>query len=258
MNRTCRAVAVSALTAALVACHHDNPVRAEAPDLGCRQVTSAIDGMHDNLAFPPYFSERNPGKRGGEFDANRVLGALPHVAMRDGYTLDYVYHQDGMGGYPLLYARPADQQPYADESEYQAAPDQPNYLSFITPQDNAQGYLEYAILAQTANQFYLDWHANYNDWQVVCSSDDIEDVIRSLEDGGPGRPITDAQKQAARAIVDPEPSVVLDDTTAKVTMLVFTKWGGFYRRTLTINRSDHAIVDESDQPLVEYDCGIAF
>jgi hypothetical protein len=43
-----------------------------------------------------------------------------------------------------------------------------------------------------------------------------------------------------------------------VTMLVFTKWGGFYRRTLTINRADHSIVDEQDQPLVEYDCGVAF
>lgn len=256
MNRTRSVITVVALTAAMVACHTDAPSRAA--DLGCTQVTSAIAALHDDLPWPPQFDEPNATKRGGEFDANRIFEALPHVQMRDGYTLDYVYHQDRMGGYPMLYARPVAQRPYRDEAEYRAAPDQPNYLSFVAPQDTAEGYLEYVILAQSANQFYLDWHANYNDWQVVCDRDAIEDVIRSLDDARPGRPMTDAQQQAARAITDPAPSVVLDDTSATVTMLVFTKWGGFYRRTLTINRSDHAIVDESNRPLVEYDCGIAF
>ena len=41
-------------------------------------------------------------------------------------------------------------------------------------------------------------------------------------------------------------------------MLVFTKWGGFYRRTLTIGRRDHVIQDEQNRPLVDYDCGITF
>lgn len=41
-------------------------------------------------------------------------------------------------------------------------------------------------------------------------------------------------------------------------MLVFTKWGGFYRRTLVIDRRDHSIIDEQNTPLVEYHCGIAF
>lgn len=251
-----RAVAIAVL-AAVTALPGIVTAHAQPTDLGCHQVTAALNELHGNLSFPPNFSDPNPTKLGGEFDVNRTFDAFPHLKIAQGYTLDYVYHQDRMGGYPVLYARPVDQRPFANESEYQAAPDRPDYLSFITPQDSPEGYLEYAILAQSANQFYLDWHANYNDWQVVCSGDGIEGVIRSLQDR-PGRPMTEAQKQAARAIVDPEPSVAIDDTTATVTMVVFTKWGGFYRRTLTINRSDHAIVDERDQPLVEYDCGIAF
>lgn len=258
VDKTYRVVVIAALTAAMAACHSDVPARTEASDLGCHQATSAIQGMHDDLRFPPYFSERNASKRGGEFDANRIFDALPNLTMRDGFTLDYVYHQDGMGGYPVLYVRPTGQLPYATEAAYDAAPKQPDYLTFVTPRDSTEGYLEYAIFAQSANQFYLDWHANYNDWQVLCGGDDIEDVIRSLENEPLGRPMTDAQKQAARAISNPQPTVVLDDTTATVSMLVFTKWGGFYRRTLVIRRADHSIVDESDQPLVEYDCGVAF
>ena len=253
-----RLLAIAALVAAMLASHADVPARAETSDLGCHEATAAIRHMHDNLTLPPYFSERNATKRGGEFDANQIFEPLTHLTMRGGFTLDYVYHQDGMGGYPLLYARPVDQRPYLNESEYKAAPEQPDYYSFVTPQDSAEGYLDYAVFAVTANQFYLDWHANYNDWRVLCSTADVEDVIRSLGERSFGRPMTPAQQQAARAIPDPQPSVVLSDKSAMVTMLVFTKWGGFYRRTLTINRADHSIVDEHDQPLVEYDCGVAF
>jgi hypothetical protein len=50
----------------------------------------------------------------------------------------------------------------------------PNYLSFVVPQDSPEGYFEYAAFAVLASQFYLDWHANYNDWQVLCNKDDVE------------------------------------------------------------------------------------
>ena len=41
-------------------------------------------------------------------------------------------------------------------------------------------------------------------------------------------------------------------------MVAFTKWGGFVRRTLTITRSGHSIIDDQDRPLASYDCGVAF
>ena len=113
-------------------------------------------------------------------------------------------------------------------------------------------------LALSANQFYLDWHANYNDWQVVCGADGIEAVIASRDDGSFGRPMSTDQQRQARAITDPLPAVVLNDRTATVTMLVFTKWGGFFRRTLEIDRRDHSIRAEADVPVVSYDCGVAF
>lgn len=235
------------------------PAAAQPDDLGCGSSMATLTDLRDNLAFPPYFSTGDPAKRGGEFDPNRYFEAFPALSMRSGYALDWVYHQDGMGGYPVLYARPLSQPSYVNESEYRAAGGHPDYLRFIAPQDSPQGYFNYAALAMTANQFYLDWHANYNDWRILCDSRDVEEVIGSLQTGtAPVRPMTSQQQQAARSIQNPEPSVVLGDDTATVSMLVFTKWGGFYRRTLTIARADHAILDEQDRPLVEYDCGMAF
>ncbi|MCB1288336.1 MAG: hypothetical protein KDB47_11690 [Mycobacterium sp.] len=237
----------------------DPPARAGPTDLGCRQSMAVLADLRDGLSIPPYFSHENPVKRGGEFDPNRYFEAFPTLSMRSGYTLDWVYRQDGIGGYPILYARPVSQRPYADEKDYRAAGEHPNYLQFVEVQDSPRGFFDYAVLAMTANQFYQDWHARYNDWQVVCDGPGIEAIIDALTTGNPSaRPMTAAQQRAARAIADPSPTVTLDDRTATVSMLVFTKWGGFYRRTLTIDRNTHSILDEQDRPLVDYDCGIAF
>jgi hypothetical protein len=260
MNRN-RFFVIVTLIAATLACQTviPNRTRPDASDLGCHQTIAAVNALRGDLKFPQYFGQENPAKQGGEFDPNRYFEAFSHLRMQDGFVLDYVYHQDGMGGYPLLYARPVDQAPYVNEAEFAAAPDQPDYLTFVRPQDSPEGYFEYAAFAMLANQFYLDWHANYNDWQVLCGQDDVEAIVQSLDSKGAfGIPLTAKQKRQARAIEDPQPSVELTDETAIVKMLVFTKWGGFYRRTLTIRRADHSFVDEQDEPLVEYDCGIMF
>lgn len=247
------------LGVAVMACCPEVPARSESSDLGCRATTSAVAEMRGDLPFPPYFSEGDPAKRGGEFDPNRYFGAFTDLRMADGFTLDYVYHQDGLGGYPILYARPLDREPYADEAAYRAAGDHPDYLRFVVPRDSPEGYFEYAAFAMTASQFYLDWHANYNDWQVVCGRDGVEDVIAFLASGSsPGPPMSAEQQQRARAIEDPDPAVTLTGDTATVTMVVFTKWGGFQRRTLSIGRSDHVIRDEDHRPLVDYECGVVF
>jgi hypothetical protein len=253
--------AISALVVAMLACQTLVPTQtgSETSDLGCHETITAVKELRSGLTFPQYFGQENPTKQGGEFDPNRYFEAFAHLQMQDGYVLDYVYHQDGMGGYPLLYARPVDQAPYVDEAEFSAVSNQPDYLSFVLPQDSPEGYFEYAAFATLANQFYLDWHANYNDWQVLCGRDDVEAIIQTLDsEDAFGIPMTAAQKRQARAIDHPQPSVEWNDETAVVDMLVFTKWGGFYRRTVTIRRADHSIVDEQDEPLVEYDCGIMF
>lgn len=252
-------LAVVGIVAVLPVCGIGIPARAQPEGLGCGQLVSAVNALRADERFPPYFSAANPVKQGGEFDPNRYFEVLRALRMRDGFIVDYVYHQDGMGGYPILYARALDQPPYRDESAYRAAGDHPDYLRYVEPRDDPRGYFELALFAVTANQFYLDWHANYNDWRIVCDADGVDEIIASLGTPDvPGAPMDPEQQAAARAIVDVPPSVTMEDRTVTVRMVVFTKWGGFVRRTLTIARPDHSFVAEQDVPLVAYDCGITF
>ena len=254
-------IAIVALIAAMLACQAIFPTQppADTSDLGCHDTIAGVEELLSGLSIPTYFREENPSKQGGEFDPNRYFETFTHLKMKAGYVLDYVYHQDSLGGYPLLYARLVNQTPYANEAEYVAVTDLPDYLSFILPQDSPEGYFEYAAFSMLSNQFYLDWHANYNDWQVLCDEDDLEGIIQSFSDeDGFGFPMNASQKRQARAIKSPQPSVTLTDETATVRLLVFTKWGGFYTREFSIDRLDHSIIDVQDTLLVEYGCGIMF
>jgi hypothetical protein len=179
--------------------------------------------------------------------------------MQDGYSLDYVYQVDGLGAFPILYALPDDQTPYAAMSDIPADTKLPQYVDYLNVEDVEQGYFEFVALRLMAGQFYLDWHANYNDTDIVCSRDDVRDIISSINDGEFGMKFDLAQQAQARTLKNIEPRVIFNGDTAVVQVVTFTKWGGFYRRTYTISRAfPHTILDVKDENLVSYDCGIMF
>jgi hypothetical protein len=105
----------------------------------------------------------------------------------------------------------------------------------------------------------LYWHSNYNDTEIVCTRDDIGEIISAINSGGFGNELDLAQQAKARAMRNVEPSVRLTEDSAIVEVIIFTKWGGFYRYTYTINRSfPHKIIDLKQENLVPYDCGVMF
>src|SRR5690349_4413078 len=102
-------------------------------------------------------------KRGDELDVNGYFTTLTHISMREGFALDYVYQNDDLGGYPLLYPRPVDQAPYVSTNDLPADAEWPEFRDYLEVEDTEQGYFEYVVMDIMANQFYLFWHANYND-----------------------------------------------------------------------------------------------
>lgn len=198
-------------------------------------------------------------KQGGEFDVNDYFDAFTHISMEEGYALDYVYQLDSLGSFPILYARPADQTAYASTEDLPADTEISGYLDHILIDDTEQGYFEFVALDIMARQFYLDWHANYNDTEIVCDKKAVNEIIADINNGSFGAPFNASQQLQARALTDIEPLVNLTDDSAVVEIVTFTKWGGFYRLTYTINRSfPHTILDVQAENLVEYDCGIVF
>lgn len=106
-------------------------------------------------------------------------------------------------------------------------------------------------------QFYQFWHANYNDHQIMCDLVAIKSIVSGEDEFGLAIP-TDVRLRAL-AVKKVAPVVEIGEETVTVNLVVFTKWGGFYRTTFTIRRSQSPeILDIQNDVLVPYDCGLAF
>lgn len=197
---------------------------------------------------------------GTEFDVQEYLTILDHLSVEAGWALDYGYQAGGDRGYPILYARPADDPPYATYEEYQLAvaadPDREPvapYLHRIVLDGTPAGFFQYVVLEVMGGQFYLHWHAGQNDGRIITTRTRLEEII----DGVAGEMGPEAASQGRDA--DPTPRVSIQDDVAVVQVLVFTRWGGLLRRTYTISREfPHRILGVEVGVVAECDCGIPF
>ena len=122
-------------------------------------------------------------------------------------------------------------------------------------EDTAEGYYELAVLSIMGGQFYLSWHAEYNDWEVVSNRERLEAIIEWLNEKY--IPLTGEQVEVALQL-DVSPKVKFEGDKVQVQILVFTKWGGFYEMVYTIDRNlPHKMIDDDIQ-LIPYNCGIVF
>jgi len=235
------------------------------PAVDCRGAVDGMEALIGDLVTPDYFideamSGNEVAKTGTEFDVMEYFTVLDHLSMQEGYVLDYVYRGDSMGGLPVLYARLEDQEPYSVFSEFAEAQGESttSYLDSVEFDGTPDGYFQFVILDVMASQFYLFWHANYNDYQIVCDAEDVEAIIADAGDGDMGLPMSEEAQEAARQL-QVEPVVTWTPDVAQVEVVLFTRWGGFARWTFTISREfPHTIQDITSETLVEYDCGIMF
>jgi hypothetical protein len=226
-------------------------------DSPLQDTVDAMAAVKSGLRTPEHLLVENAQRDGSEFDPNLYFTALKHLSMAPGYVLDYVYHYDGMGGRPVLYARPEGLALYRTYEEYAASSlVDDSYLNAVIADGTPESYFELVMLSIMGNQFYLDWHANYNDTSIVCDSEALEALLSDIGSWGEQMPLTD--KMRAR-LLNLEPVIEIGADTVTVQIVTFTKWGGFFRETYTLQRGfPHEILDFQTEPLVAYDCGIMF
>ncbi len=236
--------------------------RVPTPQPVCQQETiDSLQTLHSQLDWPEHLMVEDGTKIGGEFDASEYLTVLSHLSMEPGYALDWVYCYDGMGGYPVLYARPQEQPAYETCSEYSTANSDvsgSDYLEKIQVDGSPEGYFELALLRIMGGQFYLYWHLNYFDTQVFCDRGGLETTVSLLAETDFGRQLDGLDRRKALRL-DPQPIVEFGDDEVQVSILTFTKWGGFFRRTLTLSLAyPHKLLDDDREELVPYNCGVMF
>jgi len=232
-----------------------------------------VDGvaaLWTDLSFPEHLLEADAVKTGKEFDVNTYFSVLDHLSVQPGYVLDYVYDFNGSGGSPVIYARSEAQDPYLTFSQYYADTigdltweewfevSRFEYLDHIQVDDTAEGFFQYVVLRKMGTQFYLVWHANYNDDWIICDRDALEELLASLAEPEFGLALSPELQDQARTL-DIAPRIEIGEDAVEVRVLIFTKWGGFIEERYTIARSfPHKVIKEETETIVPYDCGINF
>jgi hypothetical protein len=131
-----------------------------------------------------------------------------------------------------------------------------DYLEKIEIDQSPESFFEFVTLAFLGDQFYLSWHGLYNDLKVLCDSSDMQYVDANMRDFQVEFP-QDVKDRIGK--IDFSPVVVVDADTVTVRFVTFTKWGGFYENIYVMGKEEPVqLLDAKFNPLVEYDCGIAF
>ena len=188
---------------------------------------------------------------GERFDASQIFTVLTHLKPEDGYLLDYVYFAPGGFGAPYFYARREGEPPLADYAALESIGFE-DYLGHIQLDSTAESYFEFAVLTIMGHQFYLSWHATYDDWQVVASQERLGEIIDQLNEDSPA--LTEEQQEAIFGL-NTHPEVTIKRNTVQVELLVFSRWSGFFKRIYTIDRDFPHRMKEKEIELVPISSG---
>lgn len=222
------------------------------------------------------------GRERFKFDVNAYFSVFDHLSVEPGHTLDYIYMSDGIGGKPVLYAYQESDGPLnsypefvrATGAEYQATfqviEHSDDYLAHIQIDDTHEGYFQYAALSIMDDQFYLNWHANYNDTTIITSEEEAFEAFSAanfLEDREEGEWTKEEltfltwTKWIESRIpgLNYTPAVVMKDEYAIVRFIVFSQWGGFQEVTTTIKRTfPHEILEWKQKNRIFYYSGVMY
>ena len=218
----------------------------------CEQAVQAIAAVQqDYLALPEHYwpdmttsaevRSPPPSKQAGDLDAAVYMDVLQYISLPNQKTLDWVYDLHWMGGKPVLYVRDQTAEPFATIQEYRNAScsannfyDCPDYLDEIIPrQESPEGYMQMAVLHVMAEQFYLYWHALLEEYQIVANPEMVRRVLNDIDQECGNAPTGDDLDRLLRIDMTPTVEYNMDDGSVKASLVVFNKWGGFYRKTIT-------------------------
>ena len=240
----------------------------------CQEAANKITVMQPE-EIPGSIAQEGMAKTGEEFDVNAYFQVLTHLKIKKGYVLDYIYYLGASGGTPVLYTRHTDQPSFRNYGDFAIAgtsvtrPENDvsllwmtiekggtfKYGSQINVKDSAEGYYEYTLMQLLGGQFYLYYKANVYDVRVVATPAEAEKVLESIENADANQ-IDDDFRKKAKAL-DLQPVVEIGHDAVKVSVVVFTMWGGFSRVTFTMGRNyPNSITQYDNNVILKYDSGV--
>ena len=231
-----------------------------------QSIVDSMESLTQNLLLPEHMRKEDAVKTGKEFDVNKYFSVLNHLSMQPGYTLDYVYFFNMMGGSPFIYAREIDKSPYLTLSKYKEAlgeisSDKPRdwYMDHIQIDDTAEGYFQFIVLYIMGRQFYLYYHGLSDDAKIVCDRAIAKNILAELSNPNIIWAKPDFTQKFRARFLKLKPRIKFSADRVLVRIVIFTKWGGFIQRSYSISRNfPHIILREEEKTLVYYNCAVMF
>ena len=204
-----------------------------------------------------------------KFDVNGYFTVLDQLHLEPGLVLDCVYANRGIGGYPVLYARTSDAQPFANFAAYAGFPantrEPPSvtaadrerlrygYLEKIRAADSPAGFFQLAVLRLLGDRFLLNWHEYYNEIALICSSPGWQAVLRREQQRGEPYAPPPADFIAAAEKLDFAPVIQITDTQVDVDVTTYCPFRGLERCHFEISRPfPHRILTQSATNLLQH------
>lgn len=256
----CLLAAAVALSLSILACGpitslispRESPTATSVPSW--ESIISAMASLQSG-EVPDHLLTEDAIKTGDEFDVNDYFTVLTHLSMEPGYVLDYVYCYDSIGGGPAVYARPVDTPPIPTCSEFRQSPPD-TYLNHVQIDGTEEGFFEFVLLGIKGEQFYLWWHAGYQDTGMIVDRATLESALSGTESFCGELP-ANMRREAQRLNLDPV--IEMEGDSVSVQFIAFSKFGGFTQESYSINKDfPHEIHGGTTEVLIPYRCPVVF
>ena len=83
-----------------------------------QSIVDSFAFLTENLSPPWELKRREDTEEINKFRINKYFYVLNHLRMEPGYILDYVYLMDGVGGFPIIYARKIEEPAFRNFKEF--------------------------------------------------------------------------------------------------------------------------------------------
>ncbi len=266
-------------------------LQAELDPVKCQATVDSVVKLFESYSSPYIFRKLgiSPSEKPGMkelrdcMNSQKLLAVLPRLSMQSGYCLDFVVEEGGLGSFPVLYSRKTDAEPLGSlKSLINASPAKEAELvrkrmyalrnaevlasygglyceEKLLTDGSEEGFFQLAVFWLMGDEFLLRWHALYHDQRIICGRTGLDEAFAEV-DSGPAffQKMKPGARQEAYAL-DLKPTVRMDVKSVTVQVVVFTKWGGFQRRSFFFQRTaPHRLLAGSMKGLVHYNCGICF
>lgn len=189
------------------------------------------------------------------FNINAYIGFFDKIYIKAGHRISFFYKNSAMDGEPILYWE-TDCEPLPkiqrsssrgirghEESNLKEEQNRKDYIdlvyqrkikNIIVPEDSELGFFQYLFLLEFGNQFAFMGHPNYRKKFLVCSYEQVDEILKTSTVGS-GLYVDDDKLKQFKEI-SLQIKVIQENTSYQITCFEYRHRKGIYKCKYEIDR----------------------